>query len=104
MNKALVLFVHGLGENPKETWGAFETLLARDKDLQGIEVGYFSYPTFPFSMPFGKRYPGVQTLAAALNTQIENRFSAFEEITLVCHSLGGLIGKYYLIDRVEQRQ
>jgi SMODS-associated NUDIX domain len=97
-NEGLVLFVHGLGEDSKATWGNFEALISADKALRGFQVAYFSYPTLPFRLPFGRRYPGIQTLAQALATQIENRHQSFQEITLVCHSLGGLIGKQYLID------
>ena len=98
MNKKLVVFVHGLGGDPKGTWGAFESLLLADTELHGLSVAYFSYPTLIFRLPFWTKYPGVQTLAHALATQMENRYPAFEDVTLVCHSLGGLIGKQYLID------
>lgn len=94
----LVLFVHGLGGAPVGTWGSFERLLRADGDLGQLEVGHFSFPTFIFRLPFGPKYPGVPMLAQALATQIDHRHVDAEEITLVCHSLGGLIGKQYLID------
>jgi hypothetical protein len=53
-------------------------------------------------VPFSRKAPRVQTLADALHTLIENRYSNCHDITMVCHSLGGLIGKQYLIDQVER--
>ena len=105
MNYRLVLFVHGLGGKPASTWGAFGSLLNGDQDLADVKVGYFSYPTSLFSWPLiSKKYPRVQTLAQALATQIEHSYSAYHDITLVCHSLGGLIGKQYLIDCLDAKQ
>jgi ADP-ribose pyrophosphatase YjhB (NUDIX family) len=102
MNDRLVLFVHGLGGTPRSTWGLFESLLGSDKDLGGLSVGYFTFPTSLFRLPLlSPKYPKVQTLAQALGTQIENSYTHFRDITLVCHSLGGLIGKQYLIDCVD---
>jgi hypothetical protein len=98
METHLVLFVHGLGGSAESTWGQFDRLLRDDADLGGIDIAYFQYPTFIFRLPFGPRYPGVQTLAKALATQVRLRHSEVDVITLVCHSLGGLIGKQYLID------
>lgn len=35
--------------------------------------------------------------------QINNRYAGFEEVALVCHSLGGLIARKYLIDEIKNR-
>lgn len=105
MTYRLVLFVHGLGGNPSATWGSFESLLSSDTDLDNVKVDYFSYPTSPFSFPWiSKKYPRIQTLAQALATKIENSYPGCSDITLVCHSLGGLIGKQYLIDCIDAKQ
>jgi hypothetical protein len=102
MQEKLVFFVHGLGGDPDATWGSFAELLKCDPDIRDTSVGYFSYPTSLFRLPFSRKAPSVQTLAGALQTIIENRYPRCHEITMVCHSLGGLIGKQYLIDQVEQ--
>ena len=101
MAKRLVLFVHGLGGDPAGTWKRFPDLVRSDDELSAFDIGHFDYPTSPLRMIFWTRYPSVQTLAGALHTQIENRFHDYDDITLVCHSLGGLIAKRYLIDRIE---
>ena len=100
METHLVLFVHGLGGSPEGTWGDFERILRADMD--GVDVAYFRYPTNLLRLPFGPRYPGVQTIAKALSTQVRLRHSSARNITLVCHSLGGLVGKQYLIDALSK--
>jgi HAD superfamily phosphoserine phosphatase-like hydrolase len=101
MSQGLILFVHGLGGDPKETWGSFAELIHGVPELQGYEVHFFSYPTSLFSMPWSKKFPKIQTLAEALRTDIENRFGHHQNIILVCHSLGGLIGRKYLLEEVK---
>jgi hypothetical protein len=45
-NAALLLFIHGLGGNPKKTWGNFPALIKSDKELQDkVEIGFYHYPT-----------------------------------------------------------
>ena len=66
MSRQLVIFVHGLGGHPQDTWGAFPSLLAADSDLKHFDVGYFSYPTSLFRFPFSRKAPQVETLAGAL--------------------------------------
>lgn len=100
----LVLFIHGLSGSAEATWARFPELLRRDSDLRRFHVDTFSYPTSLFRLPFQKRSPGVATLAGALQTQIDNRFADHEDITLVCHSLGGLIAKQYLLDQIATRR
>jgi HAD superfamily phosphoserine phosphatase-like hydrolase len=100
MSSRLILFVHGLGGDPHITWGNFPDLIRSDKDLQGYDVASFSYPTSLYRLPFSKKYPKIQALAKALRTEIETRFPDSDEIMLVCHSLGGLIARKYLIDQV----
>jgi predicted alpha/beta hydrolase family esterase len=69
-------------------------------------MGYFSYPTMlvrliPF---FSRKMPTIQELAAALRTDINNRYADFGSVVLVCHSLGGLIARKYLLDEVKAKR
>jgi hypothetical protein len=70
MSKKLVLFVHGLGGKPSDTWGSFERLIAADSELSSHMVAHFQFPTFLFRLPFERRFPPIQTLADALHTQL----------------------------------
>jgi|HubBroStandDraft_6_1064221.scaffolds.fasta_scaffold264884_1 hypothetical protein len=50
---------------------------------------------------FSRKAPSIQELAAALRTEINNRYVEFGSVVLVCHSLGGLIARKYLLDEVK---
>ena len=95
----LVLFVHGLGGDARGTWGGFPGLLASDPDLQSrVSVDFYKFPTSLFRLPFSRQAPRIQDLAAGLKTHIDHCYPRHPIIVLVCHSLGGLIARRYLID------
>src|ERR1022692_3936539 len=104
MSQGLILFVHGLGGDARTTWGIFPQLIQNDPELQSYDLHFFSYPTSLFSLPWSKKYPKIQMLAEALRTDIENRFAKQSNIILVCHSLGGLIGRKYLLEEVKNKR
>ena len=74
MSNHLVLFVHGLGGDAKETWEKFPELIRGDAELQRFDVGFFSYPTSLFRLPFSRKAPRIQSLAKGLRTQIDYEF------------------------------
>jgi HAD superfamily phosphoserine phosphatase-like hydrolase len=100
----LLLFIHGLGGDAQRTWGRFPDLIQQDPELKDYELDFFTFPTSLFRLPWSKKFPKIQSLADALRTQIENRFPGRKGITLVCHSLGGLIGRKYLVEEVKNRR
>lgn len=104
MSRGLILFVHGLGGDARTTWGNFPKLIQNDPELRDYDLYFFTYPTSLVSLPWSKKYPRIQTLAEALRTDIENRFAKQSNIILVCHSLGGLIGRKYLIEELKNHR
>jgi HAD superfamily phosphoserine phosphatase-like hydrolase len=102
MAKGLILFVHGLGGSAAGSWEKFPELVCADPQFANYDVGFFEYPTTrsPFRLRFWKKYSKIQTLADALRTVIENRYTEHRPIVLVAHSLGGLICRSYLVDAV----
>lgn len=100
MDDSIIVFIHGLGGSASGTWGKFPKLIKQDAELAKIDIGYFSFPTRIFRLPFFQRISGIQTLAQALSTQIEIRYHNRKKVILVCHSLGGLIAKQYISDRL----
>jgi len=102
MRNKLILFVHGLGGNPIKTWGIFPDLLNSDNDINSdYEIDHFDYPTSLFRFPFGPILPKIQDIADGLKSKINNNYANYEEIMLVCHSLGGLIGKKYVLEEIK---
>ncbi|WP_027155699.1 alpha/beta fold hydrolase [Mesorhizobium sp. WSM2561] len=101
--KARLLFLHGLGGNAEMTWGRLPEFLMADVDLaERYVAGFFSFPTTLFRLPLSARAPKIQELAKGLRTQIEH--DEFERVDLVCHSLGGLIARRYLIEEVKAKR
>jgi predicted alpha/beta hydrolase family esterase/tetratricopeptide (TPR) repeat protein len=98
----LVLFVHGLGGG-QGTWGAFDELLKKDADIKKrITVAECRFPTrLCRFLPTWKSTP-LQDLAKGLATEIRTRYKDYQKILLVCHSLGGLIAKRFIIDEFKQ--
>lgn len=98
--KMLLLFMHGLGGAREATWGNFPSLLTSDKEIADrYAVDYYTFPTQLFRLPFSPRAPKIQVLADGLRAQI--KYAGYERVSLLCHSLGGLIAKQYLIEELE---
>jgi pimeloyl-ACP methyl ester carboxylesterase len=103
--KTLLLFIHGLGGSGEETWDKFPQFLRQDEEFaRKYEIAFFSYPTMLVRTIFSRKAPSIQELAAGLRTQIENRYAEFPSVVLVCHSLGGLIARKYLLDEFKAKR
>ena len=102
--KALLFFVHGLGGSAADTWGDFPRLINEDCNLSAIfDTGFFEYPTSLFRFPFTKSALRIQDLANGLRTELKIRYSEYSNILLICHSLGGLIARRYLLDEIKDQ-
>ncbi|MDX2044168.1 MAG: alpha/beta hydrolase [Acidobacteriota bacterium] len=98
--KRAIVFIHGLGGNAKTTWGLFPELIKNDPYLgKNYDIDLYGYSTKLFSLPFFNLSPRVQRLAEGLKTFLNNRYSDYDEVTLVCHSLGGLVARQYVLDQ-----
>jgi hypothetical protein len=104
----LLLFIHGLGGAGQATWRdgghpGFAELISADAAVQDLaDIAFFEYPTSLLRLPFMRIPPRIRDLAEGLRSQIEIRYPHYKSIALICHSLGGLVARKYLIEEVKQ--
>jgi len=109
VKERLILFVHGLGGAGEATWrltpnAGFPELISRDTSVcTEADMAFFEYPTSLFRLPFTASPSRVRDLAEGLRSQIENRYPQYKAIMLVCHSLGGLVARKYLVEELKRR-
>lgn len=103
-SKSLILFVHGLASTSVGAWGKFDALIQCDPILTDFDTAFYSYPTVLIRLPFGRRSARIQELARGLKTYVDNTCHSYSDITLVAHSMGGLIAKRYLISEVQDNR
>ena len=108
MAKRLILFIHGLGGAGEATWRrrgrpGFPELIRNDPALRSAcDIAFFEFPTSLFRLPFNTKTPRVRDLAEGLRSQIDVCYPNYDSIALVCHSLGGLIARKYLVEEVKR--
>lgn len=110
--KPLILFIHGLGGDGTSTFGKFQELFARDSSFgEKFKTAFYIFPTSLLRIPFVTYVPyfydkpvKIQVLSAGLDTELKYRYQENDDVTLVCHSFGGLIAKKYLIDKIKKKE
>lgn len=125
-SKNLVVFIHGLNGS-KETWwnssyNSFPDLLLEDKTIKSkFDLAYFDYfsSLLPSSVKLKegvslvRKYLGLQakrieanlnikTISNLLLTQLDTYGGKYNNIYLLCHSMGGLVAKHLLINHSDK--
>lgn len=93
-NRAIVIFVHGLGGNRYTTWGEFPTFLFDDfanPDPFALDLGFYEYRT-AFRRLRITRSIKLVTEAAVLADIIRD-LSDYQKIIFIVHSEGGILVK-----------
>jgi len=95
-----IVFIHGLSGSARSTWGPMIDQLGQDRDFDSFQFASYAFPTVKIRLPFTERMAKIQELSSALDTLIETDLSDCSEITLIGHSLGGLIARHYIISSI----
>jgi len=97
-----ILFVHGLSGDRLATWGDFPALIGNDPDFNHINCSprYYEYITklWKAYLPYTQKMCDIETLAEGLKEFVYNYIGDDNDITIVCHSLGGLVVKQFLLE------
>ena len=73
---------------------------AEDDAFTDWTLDCFGFPTRLFRLPFFPPPPGLLGIAEGLKTFIEERHGSRSSITLVAHSLGGLVARQYIVSEL----
>jgi hypothetical protein len=114
--KAIAL-LHGIGaKDPQHYWQSFLNVLKSDVSFEEFDLFVWKYPThlepnlwknFLHSVKRGtlrETNPRIKLLGQAWNTTYSTQFRGYEEVLLICHSMGGLVVKSWIIDVLEDGQ
>ncbi|MEP2446613.1 MAG: hypothetical protein ABJI69_05260 [Balneola sp.] len=85
--KSAIIFVHGLGGEPSETWGLFPQL------LMGTSIGHnFDLISYGYSSKiFLARSPEINSLISEFYSFCNSELSQYDSIIFISHSLGSLL-------------
>ncbi len=94
----LVIFIHGFQGNAFNTWNDFAELIKLLPEFNEWDMLSFNYPTsLKPGIPFWSNFPGLQVLSDLFKSFL-GKLNKYEKITLVAHSMGGLIAQRVLLD------
>ncbi|MEX2261233.1 MAG: alpha/beta hydrolase [Bryobacteraceae bacterium] len=99
--KRALLLIHGFGGNSQDTFGMFPAFLAGDPDLYDWDIYCIGYPTglSPDITGVWAADPDLTALSGYLQTVLaRGLFAEYGELTLLAHSMGGLIVQRAILD------
>ncbi|WP_288790930.1 hypothetical protein [uncultured Elizabethkingia sp.] len=109
-SETAVVFVHGLG-GAYTTWNKFANTLHKEWiESDSFHLKYDHYynmekeiPVFSF---FAKSFlgKGIEQLSKHLDSFIKTTCRYCKNIILVCHSMGGLVARKYIVDLLNQER
>ncbi|EPH11251.1 hypothetical protein HMPREF9713_01736 [Myroides odoratimimus CCUG 12700] len=106
----VIVFIHGLGGG-YTTWKKFANILHEEwKENDAFSLKYDHYYNNTVEIPvysfFTKSFFGdnIETLSRHLDSVIRSLCKYYENIILICHSMGGLIARKYIIDLLNKER
>lgn len=97
-----VVFIHGIFSNADKCWlnenGTYwPDLLEKEKFYKEVGIYLYSYKTSVFSGTYS-----LNDVVADLNERLVNLDGVFDskQVIFVCHSMGGIVARKFLVDRI----
>jgi pimeloyl-ACP methyl ester carboxylesterase len=96
MERAAIVFVHGLFSS-SATWESMSKLLLEDPSItERFDLRYFDYSSKAINLRPTRRIPNIDTVAEALQTYVATELADYGQVMFVTHSQGGLIVQRYI--------
>jgi hypothetical protein len=113
----VIALLHGIGaHDPQDYWQAFLAVLSSDPALQDFGIFVWKYPTHVGSGRWNdlvstvakktlrETAPRIKRLGAVWDSTYRTQFREYQDVFLICHSMGGLVVKSWIIDLLEGGQ
>ena len=105
-NHAALIFIHGFGGGLDTTWKYFLPHIVSDQRLNDWDIYSIGYPTnLSVDLPIWTSDPEIKVCSKELVTKTKlPPLDRYEAISLVAHSMGGLIVQRAILDNYQLRQ
>jgi len=99
-NDSAIIFVHGFSGNAHTTFGMMPAFLAGAPTLFQWNMHCFGYATSlsPDLTGVWSSDPNIEALAGALTQNLRDRWGTVKRLSLIAHSMGGLVVQRALLD------
>src|SRR5690349_8549291 len=100
----VIALIHGIGaQAPLDYWEQFSNVLQSDEKMRGYGLFVWKYPTHKALHIFKDKplvsdaAPRIKLLGEAWGAVYRAQFREYEEVILICHSMGGLVVKSWVV-------
>jgi hypothetical protein len=113
----VIALLHGIGaKDALDYWQPFLNVLQNDEQMESFDLFVWKYPTHlepslwrnlldsVKGSTLRESAPRIKLLGGTWNTTYQTQLSKYQEVLLICHSMGGLVVKSWIIDALEQGQ
>jgi len=121
MKKKCILFIHGIGSTDEKTWGSVADIIKtrkQERKYKNIEFEYYTYTSEKLSFSslatntllnlFNNTekneilFDKISSISKEFKSHIDKYIIPYyENITIIAHSMGGLISTRYLLDEIK---